>query len=69
VVLRDCADVPPPRGTYKGGADSELSIAVSLEPTQAPVRYEDFLKVARPMTLATPTPSMPERLCHQQEQE
>jgi transglutaminase-like putative cysteine protease len=68
-VGRDYADVPPTRGTYKGGADSELSIAVSLEPTQAPVRHEDFLKVARPMTSSTPTPSMPERLYHQQQQQ
>lgn len=70
-VGRDYADVPPTRGTYKGGADSELSIAVSLEPTSAPVRHEDFLKVARPMTgqTATPTPSMPERLYQQQQQQ
>jgi transglutaminase-like putative cysteine protease len=68
-VGRDYADVPPTRGTYKGGADSELSIAVSLEPTGAPVRHEDFLKVARPMTAAAPTPSMPERLYHQQQQQ
>ena len=68
-VGRDYADVPPTRGTYKGGADSELSIAVSLEPTQAPVRHEDFLKVARPMASATPTASMPERLYHQQQQQ
>jgi transglutaminase-like putative cysteine protease len=68
-VGRDYADVPPTRGTYKGGADSELSIAVSLEPTQAPVRHEDFLKVARPMTATMPTPSMPERLYHQQQQQ
>ena len=66
-VGRDYADVPPTRGTYKGGADSELSIAVSIEPTNAPVRHEDFLKVARPMTAATP--SMPERLYHQQQQQ
>ncbi|HKX65281.1 MAG TPA: transglutaminase family protein [Rhizomicrobium sp.] len=68
-VGRDYADVPPTRGTYKGGADSELSIAVSLEPTQAPVRHEDFLKVARPMTSPPPTASMPERLYHQQQQQ
>ncbi len=68
-VGRNYADVPPTRGTYKGGADSELSIAVSLEPTQAPVRHEDFLKVTRPMTSPTPTPSMPERLYHQQQQQ
>ena len=48
-VGRDYADVPPTRGTYKGSADSELSIAVLLEPTAAPVRHEDFLRVARPM--------------------
>jgi transglutaminase-like putative cysteine protease len=70
-VGRDYSDVPPTRGTYKGGADSELSIAVSLEPTQAPVRHEDFLKVARPMTgqAATPTHSMPERFYQQQQQQ
>jgi transglutaminase-like putative cysteine protease len=68
-VGRDYDDVPPTRGTFKGGADQELSIAVSLEPTQAPVRHEDFLKVARPMSAATPTASMPERLYHQQQQQ
>jgi transglutaminase-like putative cysteine protease len=68
-VGRDYSDVPPTRGTYTGGADSELSIAVSLEPTAAPVRHEDFLKVARPMASPTPTASMPERLYHQQQQQ
>jgi transglutaminase-like putative cysteine protease len=68
-VGRDYADVPPTRGTYKGGADSELSIAVGLEPTNAPLRHEDFLKVTRPMASPMPTPSMPERLYHQQQQQ
>lgn len=67
-VGRDYADVPPTRGTFKGLADSELSIAVAIDPTQAPVRHEDFLKVARPM-VSTATPSMPERLYHQQQQQ
>jgi hypothetical protein len=53
----------------KDGADSELSIAVSLEPTGAPVRHEDFLKVARPMAAPARTPSIPERLYHQQQQQ
>ena len=67
-VGRDYADVPPTRGTFKGIAESELSIAVAIEPTQAPVRHEDFLKVARPM--ASPaTHSMPERLYHHQQQQ
>jgi transglutaminase-like putative cysteine protease len=68
-VGRDYADVPPARGTYKGGAESELAIAVSVEPTQAPVRHEDFLRVARPMATPPPTPSMPERLYQQQQQQ
>lgn len=67
-VGRDYSDVPPTRGTFKGLADSELSIAVAIDPTQAPVRHEDFLKVARPM-VSTATPSMPERLYHQQQQQ
>lgn len=68
-VGRDYADVPPTRGTFKGVADSELAIAVSVEPTQGPVRHEDFLRVARPMSSPPPTPSMPERLYHQQQQQ
>jgi transglutaminase-like putative cysteine protease len=66
-VGRDYADVPPTRGTYKGGAESELAIAVAVEPTQAPVRHEDFLRVARPMSAPRPTPSMPEHIYHQQQ--
>jgi transglutaminase-like putative cysteine protease len=68
-VGRDYADVPPTRGTFKGGAETELSIAVGIEPTQAPVRHEDFLKVARPM-VSPATPSVPERVYqHQQQQQ
>ena len=68
-VGRDYGDVPPTRGTFKGGAQSELAISVAVEPTQAPVRHEDFLRVARPMSSARPTPSMPEHLYHQQQQQ
>jgi transglutaminase-like putative cysteine protease len=68
-VGRDYADVPPTRGTFKGGAESELAIAVAVEPTAAPVRHEDFLRVARPMSAPRPTPSMPEHLYHQQQQQ
>lgn len=68
-VGRDYADVPPTRGTYKGPQEHELAIAVTVEPTQAPVRHEDFLRVARPISSPTPTASMPERLYHQQQQQ
>ncbi|MBS0469904.1 MAG: transglutaminase family protein [Proteobacteria bacterium] len=68
-VGRDYADVPPTRGTFKGVAESELAISVAVEPTAAPVRHEDFLRVARPMSAPHPTPSMPEHIYHQQQQQ
>ena len=68
-VGRDYADVPPTRGTFKGDAESELAIAVAVEPTQAPVRHEEFLRVARPMKPRDPTELSPERLYHQQQQQ
>lgn len=67
-VGRDYADVPPTRGTYKGGAgESELAISVSVQPTQAPVRHEEFLRVARPARPLTTTKA--EQFYHQQQQQ
>ena len=37
-IGRDYADVPPTRGTFKGDAESELAVAVTVEQTTAPVR-------------------------------
>ena len=68
-VGRDYADVPPTRGTFKGGAESELAIAVAVEPTQAPVRHEEFLRVARPMKPRAPSDAATDRLHHQQQQQ
>ena len=68
-VGRDYADVPPTRGTYKGDADSELAISVSVQPTQAPVRHEEFLRVARPIKLAADKPAKAEQFYHQQQQQ
>ena len=36
-IGRDYADVPPTRGVYKGEAQSELSVAVTVSPSDAPV--------------------------------
>ncbi len=68
-VGRDYADVPPTRGTYKGDADSELAISVSVQPTQAPVRHEEFLRVARPIKPATEKTTKAEQFYHQQQQQ
>ena len=37
---RDYADVPPTRGVYKGGSQSELSVAVLVSPANAPTPAE-----------------------------
>ena len=68
-VGRDYADVPPTRGTFKGDAESELAIAVSVEPTQAPVRHEEFLRVARAMKPRSPAEAAAEHAYHQQQQQ
>jgi len=68
-VGRDYADVPPTRGTFKGDAESELAISVAVEPTQAPVRHEEFLRVARPMKPRPAADLAQDRLHHQQQQQ
>ena len=68
-VGRDYADVPPTRGTFKGGAESELGVAVTVEPTSAPVRHEEFLRVARPMTATQEKNSASEQHYFQQQQQ
>jgi transglutaminase-like putative cysteine protease len=68
-VGRDYADVPPTRGTYKGGAQSELAISVSVHPTQAPIRHEEFLRVARPIKPGSEPPTKAEQFYQQQQQQ
>jgi transglutaminase-like putative cysteine protease len=69
-VGRDYADVPPTRGTFKGGAESELAVAVTVEPTSAPLRHEEFLRVARPMgSVQEKKPNAPEHHYYQQQQQ
>jgi transglutaminase-like putative cysteine protease len=56
-IGRDYADVPPTRGVYKGEAQSELSVAVTVSPADAvapePVR-PSFVVRSRPV-LARPS--------------
>jgi transglutaminase-like putative cysteine protease len=68
-VGRDYSDVPPARGTFKGAAESELAIAVSVEPTQAPVRHEEFLRVTRPLRPRAPSEAAVEQVFRQQQQQ
>jgi transglutaminase-like putative cysteine protease len=68
-VGRDYDDVPPTRGTYKGGAQSELAIAVSVQTTQAPLRHDEFLRTARPNKPVREVPVRPDQFQQQQQQQ
>ena len=47
-VGRDYADVPPSRGVYKGDADSQLAVGVSVRRARAAMTEPEFLRVAQP---------------------
>ena len=70
-VGRDYADVPPTRGTFKGDVESELGVAVRVEPTSAPVRHEEFLRVSKPISSPNkPAPAQAQSYYqHQQQQQ
>lgn len=51
-VGRDYSDVPPSRGVYKGEAESELSVGVSVRRARAAVSEPEFLRVAGPTARA-----------------
>ena len=65
-VGRDYAEVPPTRGVFKGGAESELSVSVSVALANAPTNEE----MAPAMIVRrAPPPSTAENFQAQQEQE
>jgi len=45
---RDYSDVPPSRGVYKGDADSDLTVAVSVRQARSAVAEAEFSRLARP---------------------
>jgi transglutaminase-like putative cysteine protease len=51
-VGRDYADVPPTRGVFKGTAESELSVAVQVKPSDEPVS-EEFTQTIAALSQAT----------------
>jgi transglutaminase-like putative cysteine protease len=46
-VGRDYDDVPPSRGVFKGDADSELEVAVSVRQTRTAAAEPEFLRTGR----------------------
>ena len=51
-VGRDYSDVPPSRGVYKGEAESELAVGVTVRKARAAVSEPEFLRISQP----TPRP-------------
>jgi transglutaminase-like putative cysteine protease len=49
-VGRDYDDVPPSRGVYKGEADSELAVAVSVRRARTALTEPEFLRAASPLS-------------------
>lgn len=47
-IGRDYADVPPSLGVYKGEADSQLGVAVSVGKARAALAEPEFLRLPRP---------------------
>ncbi len=68
-IGRDYNDVPPARGVFKGPANSELAVAVTVAPAQAPRRRDDFLRVVRPMVQRADRPAPATADAQQQQQQ
>jgi transglutaminase-like putative cysteine protease len=47
-VGRDYSDVPPSRGVYKGEAESELAVGVTVRRARAAVSEPEFLRISQP---------------------
>ncbi len=47
-IGRDYADVPPSRGVFKGEAESQLSVGVSVRRARAAVVEPEFLRMSKP---------------------
>ncbi|HET6972120.1 MAG TPA: transglutaminase family protein, partial [Phenylobacterium sp.] len=55
-VGRDYSDVPPSRGVYKGDADSQLAVGVSVRRARAAITEPEFLRATRPAPRGQPQP-------------
>lgn len=53
-VGRDYSDVPPSRGVYKGEAESQLAVGVSVRKARAALSEPEFLRVSGPSARISP---------------
>ncbi|MDB5454437.1 MAG: transglutaminase domain protein, partial [Caulobacter sp.] len=47
-IGRDYGDVTPSRGVYKGAADSQLAVGVSVRRARAALAEPEFMRLSRP---------------------
>jgi transglutaminase-like putative cysteine protease len=67
-IGRDYDDVPPTRGTFKGKPESELAVAVTVQPADAQMKPADLFKISRSSSLMSIDQAGPEELAAQQQQ-
>jgi transglutaminase-like putative cysteine protease len=53
-VGRDYGDVPPSRGVYKGEAESQIAVGVTVRRARAALTEPEFIRIARPAFTSTP---------------
>jgi hypothetical protein len=51
-IGRDYSDVPPSRGVFKGDAESQLSVGVSVRQADAGAAEPEFLRLGAPAIAA-----------------
>jgi hypothetical protein len=51
-IGRDYSDVPPSRGVFKGDAESQLSVGVSVRNAAAQAGEPEFLRLGAPAVAA-----------------
>lgn len=68
-VGRDYSDVPPSRGVYKGEAESELSVGVTVRKARAAISEPEFLRTSQPAARASQRRAQYSGLVHDQQRQ
>lgn len=68
-VGRDYSDVPPSRGVYKGDAESQLAVGVSVSRARAALTDPEFIRAAQPSSSRNARRKGAGGLAHDQQQQ
>ena len=67
-VGRDYSDVPPSRGVYKGEAQSELAVGVTVRRARAAITEPEFLRISQPTSRGASARRAAGTLAYEQQQ-